>query len=128
MKNFLKKLRFDKRILWIFLVVILFFLVLDFNNRVSDLLRLNADRDDIATKVANLQATEQSLKGQIAFATSDAAVEEWARSQGHLIREGDVPIVPIAPPNYTPEPIVTPIPTPQPVENWQVWQALFFGR
>jgi len=127
-KNFLKDLHFDFRILWIVAVIALFFLVMDFNNRVSELLRLNADRDAIATRVANLQATEQGLKDQIFYATSDRAVEEWARSQGHMVREGDVPIVPIAPKNITPEPKITPQPTPQPVQNWQVWEALFFGR
>ncbi len=128
MKKFLKNFHFDMRFLWIGVVVILFLLVLDFNNRVSELLRLNADRDDISTQVANLQATQQSLKAQIAYATSDVAVEEWARSQGHLVREGDNPIVPLVPPNYTPAPVVTPSPTPEQVENWQVWQALFFSH
>ncbi len=128
MKKFLKHLHFDARFLWIGVVVILFLLVMDFNNRVGELLRLNADRDDISTQVANLQATQQSLKAQIAYATSDVAVEEWARSQGHLVRDGDVAIVPMAPPNDTPVPQITPSPTPQQVENWQVWQALFFGR
>jgi cell division protein FtsB len=128
MKNFLKKLRIDKQILWIVVIALLFFLVMSFNTRVSELLRLNADRDTIATNVANLKATEQTLKNQIAYATSDVAVEEWARTQGHMIREGDYPIVPIVPAKETPQPKITPQPTPEPVENWQVWQALFFGH
>jgi len=109
-------------------IIILFFLMMDLNGRVSDLIRLSAKRDEIQTQVAQLTRTEIALHTQIAFATSDVAVEGWVREDKRWIREGDIPLIPLAPPNETPVPQVTPTPTPEPVENWQVWRALFFGQ
>ncbi|MCL4560024.1 MAG: septum formation initiator family protein [Chloroflexi bacterium] len=125
----MKRFRFnDRRILWIGALIILVLLMMDFNNRMSELLRLNTQHDQISTEVADLVSTQQSLEAQIAYATSDVAVQEWARQEAHLAQPGDIPIVPVAPPGSTPQPPVIAVPTAVPVNNWQVWQALFFGK
>jgi|YelNatPaOPRAMG01_1025707.scaffolds.fasta_scaffold24135_2 cell division protein FtsB len=117
-----------KRIALIGAVVVLVLLMMDFNNRMGNYLRLREQEQTVGTQIGELMATEQALKTQIAYATSDVAVEQWAREQGRLIQPGDVPIVPLSPPGSTsPTPAVL-APTPQPVSNWQVWQALFFGQ
>lgn len=122
------KLRFfDRRILWVGALIILIVLMMDFNRRVSDLLRLNAQKDVVSTSVYGLEQTEQSLKTKIAYATSDAAVEQWAREEGGLSRPGDFPIVPMSPGGSTPVVPTVAAPTPKPVANWEVWQILFFG-
>ncbi len=118
----------DRRILWVGALIILVLLMMDFNNRMSDLLRLNSQHDQISTEVANLVSTQKSLEEKIAYATSDVAVQEWARQEAHMAQPGDIPIVPVAPPGNTPQPAVIAVPTPVPVSNWQVWQALFFGK
>jgi hypothetical protein len=80
-----------------------------------------------------VQATEASqtqiaLQTQVAYAGSDAAVEEWARREGHYVLEGDQPVVPLGQPGS--EPVVVPTPTvlPTPMPNWQVWWNLFFDN
>jgi len=118
----------DKRFLWIFVVIILVVLMMDFNNRMTELLQLNADKEEVILEVTDQAGTEQALRTQIAYATSDLAVEQWARQEGRLVKEGEVPIIPLPPADVTPQPLVTPLPTPAPVQNWQVWQALFFGK
>ncbi len=122
------KLRFlDKRILWVLVLVVLIVLMLDFNNRVSELLRLSAQKDEVSTQVYGLERTEEMLKTQIAYATSAVAVEQWAREEGGLSRPGDFPIVPISPGGSTQAAPTLTAPTPQAVANWEVWQILFFG-
>jgi len=118
----------DKRILWAGVIVVLILLMMDFNNRMSELLRLEAEKDVVSTQVIALEQTEQTLRTQIAYATSDLAVEQWAREQGRMAREGEFPIIPLPPAGYTPEPEPIVAPTAKPVQNWEVWMALFLGE
>ena len=67
------------------------------------------------------------------FVQSDAYVEQWARDEGAMIREGDVLVYPVpaggADAQPTPLPDQPTIPletTPPKPENWQVWWAMFF--
>jgi hypothetical protein len=41
---------------------------------------------------------------------------------------GDQVIIPVAPKDVTPVPEVIVQPTPEPITNWKVWWALFFGE
>jgi cell division protein FtsB len=125
----MKKFRlFDRRFLWAGALIILILLMMDFNNRLGEMLRLKDERVQVSAHLTQLVATQQDLETQIAYATSDVAVAEWARQEGHMALPGDVPIVPIAPAGSTPTPEVAPTPTVQPAANWQVWNALFFGK
>ena len=107
---------------------ILAMLILGFNNRLVTLRRLKNEAGIVSTQVGDLEVTKSSLETQIAYATSEAAVEEWAYQEAHMIREGDHPIAPISPNEATPTPSMMVITTPEPAENWQVWRALFFDR
>jgi cell division protein FtsB len=109
-------------------LVILTLLVMDFNNRMAELRRLSDQKEIVAAKVTNLVNTQQSLETQIAFATSDAAVLEWAYQEGKWVREGDHPVVPLQPPGETPEPTVVAVVTPQPENNLEIWLSLFVDR
>ncbi len=125
----MKSIQFDKkRIIVVAGLVLLFFLMVDLNTRLNDLYRLTRERDSMRTEIANLTATAVGLETQIAFATSDGAVEQWAREEGMLVRPGDQLIVPIAPADATPVPVVAPQATQPAMKNWQVWWALFFGE
>lgn len=115
-----------KRVLVLAALGILFLMVLDFNNRMTDLTRLREQLDIEETSLAELSSTQTVLQTQIAFATSEAAVEEWARQQGHLVQPGDFPIVPLPDPNYTPEAVIEPTPERLPLDNWQAWLEWFF--
>jgi cell division protein FtsB len=108
-------------------LVLVVFLLADFNSRLSNLQRLSAQQERNHAEVAAMLETQAGLETQIAYATSDAAVEEWAYEQGRYARDGDNVIVPlpgeVIPP--TPPPVVSS--TPEPVSNWEVWWAMFFG-
>ena len=108
--------------------VIAFFLLMDLFGRLTELSRLGSQRDDMVTEVFSLTGTLQALDTQVAYATSDVAVEDWARQEGHMVKSGDVLIVPIQPESVTPMTYLTPVPTAQSVSNWDIWWALFFGK
>jgi len=107
-------------------IAILILMISDFNRRTAEARRLSAERDRVSAQVTSLVTTKQALETQIAYVTSDAAVYEWARQQQRMVQEGDHPVVVIPPSNSTPMPTLAPVVTPFVVENWQVWQALFF--
>jgi cell division protein FtsB len=125
----MKIIRFiDKRVLIVLGVLILVLLMMDFNTRMGDLSRLKTQRDKLGTQEAQLAQTEQSLDTQIAYATSDLAVQDYARNNGKMVQTGDIPLVPIPPQSMTPQPTPTITSVPTVVENWQLWFALFFGQ
>ena len=111
----------------IVVVVIAFFLVLDYNNRATALHRVNTQLHIIQTDVHHLHQTEIVLNQEIVFATSVGGVEEYAREAGYK-QSGDVVVVPISTMVTTPTP--TPYATPLPVKinNWEIWWAVFFGE
>jgi len=119
---------FDKRILIVLGVLILVLLMMNFNNRMVDLSRLNAQRETLTFQVAQLVQTEQLLDTQIAYATSDLAVQDYARNDGKMAQSGDIPIVPVSPQGVTPQPTSTPPSVATAVDNWQLWWALILGQ
>ncbi len=107
-------------------LAVLAFLVIVFNNRMAEQRQLVTRAEEIRTELEGLRQTEAHLDAQIAYATSDAAVEEWAYEEARWVREGDQPVVPVSPSESTPI-----APQAESTEvvvyaNWQVWWALFF--
>lgn len=117
-----------KQWLVIGLLIVSFFLVMDLNSRLNDLSRLSSQRDQLQNEVNQLQITQFALETKIAYATSEVAVKDWARENAGLGQPGDIPVIPLPPKDYTPQPVVQPTSTPQIVEHWQKWWALFFGN
>lgn len=124
--NFLIGVR--KRIIGIVAVLMLVVLMMNLNGRLGEYFRLTSERDKLKSEVTSLEQTKAALDKQLAYATSDQAVNDWARNEAHLVKEGDVLVIPVTPANQTPQPRQTPTPTPQVVENWQVWWTLFLGK
>ena len=106
-------------------LVVLTMLVMDFNNRMAELRRLNDKREDVAVEATDLRKTEFHLETQIAYATSESAVEAWAYEEGHMVREGENLVIPLEYPGFTPEVTVIPTPTPVPESNFEIWLSLF---
>lgn len=108
----------------LFLVVV----IVDFNARLEELDRLNRRAEITRAEATQAAWTQIVLETQVAFAGSDQIVEEQARSEGHMIQEGDNPVTVLGDEGEhslkNPDP--TPIPTPKP--NWQLWLDLFFGE
>ena len=122
----MKSLKFSWKYTVIVLVVIfLAYMVMDFNSRMANLRNLSMQRDRIASQVAEMEQEKSRLETQIAYATSDAAVVDWAYEDGRLVRPGDNPIIPLPPAESTPVPSAPPMITQPVVNNWQVWMMLF---
>lgn len=116
-----------KQLLVIAGFVVLFFLLMDLNSRLNDLSRLNTQLSKMDTEVSGLSLTQESLKAGIEFATSDAALNQYARNSG-MIREGEKLVVPL--PAGTPmvDQSIEPTSAPVEVKNQDIWWALFFGK
>jgi len=109
-------------------ILALVFTVLEFNRRLDELNMLSEQKDLMQSQATQAIQTQQVLQTQVAFAGSTAAVEEWARTDGHYIQNGDLPVVPVAVPGTAPLELHTPVPPPTPVQKWEVWWDLFFGK
>lgn len=129
-KNLLSKINWtDKRLIAIVLVVLLILLMMGFNNRLVNMNRLIRQENILQTRIAGLESTKIAVEEQVAYATSEIALEEWARESNHMIEPGDQAIVLIAPD----EQLSTPIPTPVAEEeiklsNFETWKLLLFGE
>lgn len=117
-----------KRIIGLAALVLLFLLMSNLNSRLNELFRLSSQRDDMSTQVALSQATISALQSQAAYATSDQAVEDWARDEARMAKPNEKVIIPVTPRAQADQPTPQPTPTQPAAENWQVWWALFFGR
>jgi cell division protein FtsB len=123
------RFRLDFRRLGIVIgVVILLFLIMDFNNRMEELTRLQKEAAIVRAQATAVIVTQQALQTQVAYATSPAAVDAWAREQNRMAQDGDIVIIPLPDPNATPPP--TPMPTPvlSGLTKWDVWFDLLFGE
>lgn len=109
-------------------IFILILLVIEFNTRLEELNRLNDQRDEVRADATQAMQTQIALQTQVAYAGSTAAVDEWARTEGHYIQEGDQPVIPIGQPGSDPVIATTLPPVPTPMQNWEEWWNLFFGE
>jgi len=117
-----------RRVAGILFIVILAFVILEFNRRLEELKLLNRQNELVHAQATQAIQTQAALQTQVAYAGSTAAVEEWARTEGKYIQNGDLPMVPIAQPGAAPVEVATLVPQPTPQQNWQEWWNLFFGE
>ncbi|MCC7117504.1 MAG: hypothetical protein IT310_03175 [Anaerolineales bacterium] len=123
------ELPFSLRRVAVFIGAFLLILVMaELNSRLEELNRLNDRLAQVQTLATQSIQTQAVLQTQVAYAGSDEAVEEWARTEGGSTRPGDQPVVPLGEPGSAPALAPTPAPTPTPLQNWQVWWELFFER
>jgi len=118
---------FWKRWIFVGLIIILFFMVMALNSSLSEYFRLTGQRNQMTDRIENLEATQSALETQIAYAESDKAVEEWARTYQRYVQPGDQVVIPLSPQEVTVEINYLETPTPSQEENWQIWWELFFG-
>ncbi len=111
-------------VLGMFLVVIL---LLDFSRRLDELDRLTTQLESVSAEATAVMQTQEALMTQVAYASSDASVEEWAYEDGKWVRTGEtlVEIVPAG--NATPTAEVVPTAQVNEQPNWRIWWELFFG-
>jgi hypothetical protein len=111
----------------ILILGVLVMLVIEFNNRANELHRLEEERRLVEVRLLEQEGTKAALVTQIAYATSDPAVVEWARESAKMKQPGDQVVVLVPPDDLPPTP--TPMPTAIPVEknNLERWWDLFFS-
>src|SRR3972149_10044413 len=111
-------------IVGIFLAVVL---LMDFNRRMEELDRLDSQLNAVRAEATAVIQTQTALAGQVAYASSDLAVEEWAY-ENKLVRPGEHPVGVVPASNITPTP-EPPLTTPEEkISNWRIWWELFFGN
>jgi len=123
---YMPKLKRIKR-QWVYFVlfIILFIMVLGLNSRLSEYFRLSSQQDEMEERINGLISTQIALDTQIAYAESDKAAEEWARTYERKVLPGDQVIIPLPQGTITPEVNYLTTPTPLNFENWQIWWDLF---
>lgn len=109
-------------------IFMLILFVVEFNSRLEELNRLNDQRDEMRGNATQSMQTQVALQTQVAYAASTEAMEEWARTDGHYLQEGDQPVVPVGLPGSEPAIVNTPEPEPVPMQNWEIWWTLFFNQ
>ena len=109
-------------------ITILSMLVMEFNSRTTDLNSLTVERDLVSTQLAQREETKVALEAQIAIATSEAAVNRWAHEDGHMVKEGEIPVIPLQNGQAAPTPTPTPLPSPQETETPNDWILLILGQ
>ncbi|MEL6149570.1 MAG: septum formation initiator family protein [Chloroflexota bacterium] len=118
-----------------FAMIIAFGLILaiNFSSRIAAGQPLQERFNDVEAEVEQLREEQATLNAVRDFSQGDSYVEQWARSEGKMVRENEILIVPVpavapvaAQPTPTPGPVI-PVQTtdPQP-ENWMLWWQLFF--
>jgi cell division protein FtsB len=115
-----------KRALFAGGIVLLLIVLFGFSRRIAEFSRLNGQLEREAARITELAATQEYLQDRIAYANSDAAVEEWAREDARWARQGDFPVIPLVPPNYTPEPAAEEEAQTSSTSNFDAWWEWFF--
>jgi cell division protein FtsB len=108
-------------------VMALLLVLFAFTQRVAEYVRLSAQQGREEDRLSELAATQSYLEDQIAFATSQAAVEAWAREDARWAQDGDFVVIPLPPAGVTPQPAAQFQTTPIPSTNWDAWMSWLFA-
>jgi cell division protein FtsB len=108
-------------------VMALLLVLFAFTQRVAEYVRLSAQQGREEDRLSELAATQSYLEDQIAYATSHAAVEEWAREDARWAQDGDFVVIPLPPAGVTPQPAAQFQTTPIPSTNWDAWMSWLFA-
>jgi hypothetical protein len=107
-------------------------LVINFSGRIARGQQMEAERQRLQATLDVLEMQRLDLLKERDYAASDASVEHWAHTEGKMVRDGEILVIPIPAGVATPTPIpslpiliTTPAPEPEP-PNWHLWWNLFF--
>ena len=101
-------------------------LLMDLNFRVNEYFTLSTQKQKMETQVYGLWSTREALRTELAYSSSDGAVEKWAREEGKMVKPGDVRVVPISQGQATMTPAPAIPPAPVAYHYWEYWWAIFF--
>ena len=107
-------------------------LVINFSGRLARRRQMAAERQRLQATIGVLETQHVDLLKARDYAASDRSVEHWAHTEGKMVREGEVLVIPI-PAGLTtitptaPPPVFATTPEPPPeVPPWHLWWRLFF--
>ena len=107
-------------------------LVINFSGRIARGQQMEIERKRLQATIDVLATHQVELNKDYRYAASDASVEFWAHTEGKMVRDGEVLVIPIPAGIIEPTPvpsapilIATPAPEPQ-NPNWRLWWNLFF--
>jgi cell division protein FtsL len=116
------------RLAAVLVVPLLLYALVATGQKALDNYRLNQEADALRGEIAALRADNVQLQQQIEDSRSDAAIETIAREQLGLVKQGDHPLVLVAPPPPLGPQAVTADPAPPPPKPvLQQWWDYFFG-
>ena len=103
------------------------FTAVDFG-RVAAIYRLRREKARLEQEIAQEEARREELEAYKGYVQSDEFVEQWARTEGRMVKPRETPVVSIL--ARTPPPPAEPPPEKgQAAEGarWREWWELFFG-
>lgn len=117
-----------------FAMIVAFGLILaiNFSSRIAAGQPLLEMYEDAQAEVERLRVEQATLVAIRDYSQRDAYVEQWARSEGKMVRDGEILVIPVPAgvANLQPTPVAEPtIPVetaPPSPQNWMLWWALFF--
>jgi len=122
----------------IILITIALAVVLEYGHRATVSAGLKRESQRLEREVATLEAEGRALQIQRDRVQTDEYVEEWARTEGVMVLQGETPVVPLPGRQIAPaeeatrtsarESVQAPSDTSEETSShWQEWWALFFG-
>ena len=69
-------------------------LALNFSNRIQADQELRSIHDKVVTEIDLLRREQTALLDELNYVRSDGFVETWAHSEGKMIRDGEVIVIP----------------------------------
>lgn len=107
-------------------------LVINFSGRIARGQQMDAERERLQATIDVLEAEKLELRKERDYAANDASVEHWAHTEGKMVRDGEILVIPIPANNATPTPTPPPPvlasepPSEPDTPNWHLWWNLFF--
>lgn len=124
------------QVMFAVILAIALMLAVQFSSRINDERNLDQIRNTVEQDIEALREEQADLIQQLDFVQSDAYVEQWAHSEGRMVRDNMVLVIPIPSSDILQQPstqeiqlieqigqIETTLPEP---ESWELWWALFF--
>jgi cell division protein FtsB len=108
-------------------------LVINLSGRIARGQQMDNERVRLQATIDVLETQRADLLQDRDYAANDSSIEDWAHSDGKMVRDGEILVVPV-PAGGTDAPATTPTPPPimasQPTEpetpHWHLWWNLFF--
>jgi hypothetical protein len=107
-------------------------LVINYSGRIARGQQMETERIRLQATIDVLERQKYDLLKARDYAANDASVESWAHSEGKMVRENEILVIPvpagIVEPTATPPPpvLVSAPPPEQEPPKWHLWWNLFF--